>query len=58
MNLSFPSASGVTYEVLYTSSLNSPITWQTNTTITGDGSVKAISDPIGATKRFYRVREH
>ena len=58
MNLSFPSASGVTYEVLYTSSLNSPITWQTNTTITGDGSVKAVSDPIGATKRFYRVLEH
>ena len=58
MNLSFPSTSGVTYEVLYTSSLSSPTTWQTNATITGDGSVKAISDPIGATKRFYRVREH
>ena len=58
MNLSFPSTSGVTYEVLYTSSLASPITWHMLTTILGDGTVKATSDPIGPTSRFYRVFEH
>ena len=32
MYLAFPSTSGVTYEVLYASSLTSPITWHTNST--------------------------
>ena len=58
MHLAFPTASGVTYEVLYANSLNSPITWHTNSTIAGDGTVKGVSDPIGATQRFYRVLEH
>jgi hypothetical protein len=58
MNLSFPTTSGVTYEVLYADSLNSPSTWHTNKTIAGDGTVKGISDPIGTTRRFYRVLEH
>ena len=58
MNLTFPTTSGVTYEVLYANSLNSPITWHTNSTIAGDGTVKGVSDPIGATQRFYRVLEH
>jgi hypothetical protein len=58
MNLTFPTTSGVTYEVLYTDSLTSPITWHTNSTIVGDGTVKGVSDPIGATQRFYRVLEH
>jgi hypothetical protein len=58
MNLSFPTTSGVTYEVLYADSLNSPSTWRTNKSIAGNGTVKGISDPIGATKRFYRVLEH
>jgi Immunoglobulin I-set domain/Immunoglobulin domain len=58
MNLTFPTTSGVTYEVLYTDSLTSPITWYTNSTIVGDGTVKGVSDPIGATQRFYRVLEH
>ena len=58
MNLTFPTTSGVTYEVLYTDSLTSPITWYTNSTIVGDGTVKSVSDPIGATQRFYRLLEH
>jgi hypothetical protein len=58
MNLTFPTTSGVTYEVLYADSLNSPITWHTNSTVAGDGTVKGVSDPIGATHRFYRVLEH
>ena len=58
MNLSFPTTSGVTYEVLYAESLNSPGTWHTNATIVGDGTVKDASDSIGGAKRFYRVLEH
>jgi hypothetical protein len=58
MNLSFPTTSGVTYEVLYADSLNSPITWLTNSTIAGDATVKGVSYPASATKRFYRVLEH
>lgn len=58
IHLTFPSTSGVTYELLYANSLNSPIAWQTNSTIAGDGTVKGIFDPIGATNRFYRVMAH
>jgi hypothetical protein len=58
MNLSFPTTSGFTYEVLYASSLTSPITWRTNATVAGDGTVKGVSDSIGAANRFYRVLEH
>jgi hypothetical protein len=58
MHLTFPTASGVTYEVLYANSLNSPITWHTNSTIAGDGTPKTATDPIGTTQRFYRVMAH
>ena len=58
MYMAFPSASGVTYEVLYANSLTSPITWYTNSTVIGDGGVKTVSDPIGATQRYYRLLEH
>jgi hypothetical protein len=58
MHLAFPTASGVTYEVLYATSLNSPITWHTNSTIVGDGTQKIATDPIGTTQRFYRVMAH
>jgi hypothetical protein len=58
MHLAFPTASGVTYEVLYANSLSSPITWHTNTTIAGDGTQKTATDRIGATQRFYRVMAH
>jgi hypothetical protein len=57
INISFPSTAGVTYEVLYAGSLPSG-TWQTNSTITGDGTVKTVSDPTSADARFYRVRAH
>jgi hypothetical protein len=58
MYLAFPSTSGVTYEVLYATSLTSPITWRTNSTLSGNGSVMTASDPIGATPHYYRLLEH
>ena len=58
MQLAFPSTSGVTYEVLYATSLASPITWRTNSTKPGTGSVITVSDPIGANQRYYRLLEH
>jgi hypothetical protein len=58
MNLAFPTTLGVKYEVLYANSLTSPITWRTNSTVAGDGTVKTVTDPIGATQRYYRLLEH
>jgi hypothetical protein len=58
INLSFPTTSGVTYEVLSADSLNSPSLWRTNSTVAGDGTVKGISYPTTGTKQFYRVLEH
>jgi hypothetical protein len=59
INLSFPTTSGTIYEVLYTGSAASALsTWQTNTTVTGDGTVKTVPDILSAGARFYRVRAH
>lgn len=58
MNLSFPTTSGVTYDVLYADSLTAPITWHTKSSIAGDGTVKSVSDAAGQTQRFYRVSAH
>jgi len=58
MYLAFPTTAGVTYEVLYAGGLTSAGSWQTNTTVAGDGTVKTVSDPIGAGPRFYRVLAH
>jgi hypothetical protein len=58
INLSFPTTTGVTYEVLYADSLTIPNTWHTNSTIAGNGAVRSASDSLGAAKRFYRVLEH
>jgi hypothetical protein len=58
MHLAFPSTSGVTYEVLYANSLTNPITWRTNATVAGDGTVKTVSDPLGSAQRYYRLLEH
>ena len=44
----------MTYQVQYATQV-SPITWQTNSTVVGDDTVKSVSEPIGATQRFYRV---
>jgi hypothetical protein len=58
MNLSFPTTIGVIYELLYSGSLSSPSSWQTNSTVIGNGSVKTVNDPITGSARYYRVLEH
>jgi Immunoglobulin domain len=58
-NLSFQTANGAIYEVLYSGNAASALsTWQTNTTVIGDGSVRTVPDTLGAGARFYRVRAH
>ncbi|HWQ91530.1 MAG TPA: hypothetical protein VN673_07645, partial [Clostridia bacterium] len=54
LSLSFATQIGVSYEVRYKTDL-ADAEWQLLTTVTGDGNIKTISDPVGATKRFYRV---
>lgn len=59
IHLTFPTVSGITYQVLSTDTPTNPrSTWLTNATVTGDGTVQMVPDSIGATKRFYSVRAH
>ncbi len=59
INISFPTASGYTYDVLYSANAGSSLsTWQTNSTVVGDGTVKSVPDTMSAATRFYRVRAH
>ena len=50
----FDSTTGTSHVVQYKQSL-SDATWQTLTTVPGDGTRKTVTDPIGA-MRFYRVQ--
>lgn len=50
----FDTQAGATYLVQYATSLSSP-TWQTLTTVVGDGTRKPVTDPATAAARFYRV---
>jgi hypothetical protein len=54
-NLTFPTYFGPNYNVYYKTNLASA-TWSTLTTVTGDGNVHTVSDPIGSTARFYMVQ--
>jgi hypothetical protein len=51
---SFQTQSGFSYEVQFTVSL-APTSWNTLTTIPGDGTVKPFTDVAGGQSRFYRV---
>ena len=51
----FSTETGQTYTVEYADTLPSS-NWQTLTTLTGDGTVKTVSDPASQLSRFYRVR--
>ena len=58
-NISFQTTNGAIYEVLYTGNPGNALsTWQTNTTVIGDGTVRTVPDTLGAGARFYRVRAH
>ncbi|HEV2392850.1 MAG TPA: immunoglobulin domain-containing protein [Verrucomicrobiae bacterium] len=52
--ITFPTQVATTYQVLYKNDLTDPA-WQLLTTVTGDGTVKTVTDPIGPGKRFYTV---
>ncbi len=55
VNFSFLSQAGVTYKLESTASLTKPITWSVSQTISGDGSTKAIQEPLASGNRFYRL---
>ncbi|MGO9585938.1 MAG: immunoglobulin domain-containing protein [Limisphaerales bacterium] len=54
IQLTFPTMFGPKYNVLYKANLTDA-TWQLLTQIPGDGTVKTVSDSIGAKGRFYIV---
>jgi hypothetical protein len=54
ITLSFPTVSGGNYRVYYKSDLTDT-DWTLLTMVAGDGSVKSVSDPLVAAKRFYRL---
>lgn len=54
IKLSFATLFGPTYKVLFKNHL-SDATWQQLTTVVGDGTTKAVSDPLGSATRFYTI---
>jgi hypothetical protein len=50
----FDTQSGKNYVVQYTNAVR-PTSWQTLTTITGDGTRKQVTDTVAEAQRFYRV---
>ena len=55
MRLSFPTLSGPTYRAYYKTNLTDK-TWQVlPAVVVGDGTVKTITDTLGATRRFYTI---
>ena len=54
VQLSFPTIYGVKYNVLYKAKLTDA-SWSVLTTVTGDGTVKAVSDSKSAAARLYIV---
>jgi hypothetical protein len=54
ITISFPTQNGANYRVFYRNDLASG-TWTLLTSVVGEGSVKSVSDPVTASRRFYRV---
>ena len=52
--ISFPTQPGVIYRVFQRDNLTAG-TWSLLTSVVGDGTVKLVSDPLPAAKRFYKV---
>jgi hypothetical protein len=53
---SFPTQNGCTYLVQYKDTIDA-LSWTTLETVTGDGSVKTVSDaPATGSSRFYQVK--
>jgi hypothetical protein len=54
ITISFPTQNGANYRIFYRNDLASG-TWTLLTSVVGDGSVKSVSDPVTASRRFYMV---
>jgi hypothetical protein len=54
IEISFPTVYGPIYDVLYKDNLTDA-TWKKLTSVTGDGSVKTVTDTHGSKTRFYDV---
>jgi hypothetical protein len=57
ISIKFPTQSGFNYTVYYSNSL-SPASWQTLTSVGGDGTVKTVTDTTSGSYRFYKVLAH
>jgi hypothetical protein len=55
INISFPTQTGFTYQILYKDNLSDPTWLPLGNPITGDGTVKTIQDSTGGQQRFYRL---
>lgn len=56
LQLSFATSTGASYQVQYTSSLTSPVSWTNlGSAIPGNNATQSVSDSVGAGPRFYRV---
>ena len=53
--LSFPTQSGLSYQVLYRNNLTTG-SWQTLTTVPGDGTTHTVTDAPTTSGRFYRLQ--
>ena len=54
VSLSFATANGSSYAIQYKTNLSDP-TWQTLSTVSGNGSTQTVTDPATKTSRFYRL---
>jgi hypothetical protein len=53
-NLPINTTAGITYVVQFSDAFN-PAAWQTIKTLSGDGTLQTVSDPVTGSQRFYRV---
>ena len=56
ITISFPTQSGLSYQLLYKNSLTDPIWTPIGSPVSGNGAVQSVSDTVGGSKRFYRVQ--
>jgi hypothetical protein len=54
LSFAINTTAGIQYLVQATDELN-PVSWQTLTTLNGDGTVQTVSEPMSQAHRFYRV---
>jgi hypothetical protein len=54
--VSFPTQSGVSYQLVYRNSLTDTTETSVGSPVVGDGTTKTISDTLGQSYRFYRVK--